>query len=182
MTAQSKITQQLDRISQLFHSKKPYFLPMTETPEWFQLPDSPEPEPKRPRRITLKVALITAPLLLIGGAVVFAENGNEGEDKPNLPTLSSAATSSSANATVTVAKKKNHAKVNKAITPQNSNQSNTLNGSSGLNGTNSGIKNPGLPSNKVPDHGAGLDRPKHPGDHKEHHDDGAGHVGGGEDD
>ena len=95
MTAQSKITQQLDRISQLFHSKKPYFLPMTETPEWFQIPDSPEPEPQRPRRITLKVALMTAPLLLIGGAVVFAENGNEGDDQPNLPKLTTTNTNTS---------------------------------------------------------------------------------------
>lgn len=154
---------------------------MTEMPEWFRLPDEPELEPKKPRRITLKIALFTLPLLLVGGVMLFGENGAEGEGQPNLPTLSSAAPSSSAKATATFSKK-NNPNVNKVTTSHNSNQSNTLDGSSGLNGTNSGIKNPGLPSKKNPKHGAGLDRPKHPGQHAKHHEDGAGNVDGGGDD
>ena len=207
MTAQSKITQQLDRISQLFHSKKPYFLPMTETPEWFQIPDSPEPEPQRPRRITLKVALMTAPLLLIGGAVVFAENGNEGDDQPNVPTLtattnthntqstvSTSATTASdkvnrANETIvttskaSVSKKINNVKktvvtVNSSATTKNTVVDSAPNSSTGSGG---GIKNPGLPNGKDSDHG-GLDRHKRPEGSENHQEGGEHQIIGGQDD
>ena len=180
--ALSKITQQHDGFSHLFPSICLYLLSMTETPEWFQLQDEPEQEPKKRRRITLKIALFTLPLLLIGGVMVFGENGAEGEDQPNLPTLSSAAPSSSAKAATTIIKKTSNPKVNKVITPKNSNKSNASNVSSGLNGNNSGIKNPGLPSKNDPDHGAGLDRHKRPGEHHEDHEGGQPNIGSGEND
>ena len=158
------------------------FFSMTETPEWFQLPEEPKSEPKKPRRITLKIALFALPLLLIGGVMVFGENGAEGEDQPNLPTLSSTAPSSSAKAATTSIKKTSKPKVNKIITPKNSNKLNASNVSSGSNGNSSGIKNPGLPSRNDPDHGAGLDRHKRPGEHHEDHEGGQPNIGGGEDD
>ena len=174
---------------------------MTETPEWFQLPDSPEPEPKRPRRITLKVALITAPLLLIGGAVVFAENGTEGDDQPNLPkltttnthniqsTVSTSATTASDNVTKTNTNTNSSITSNKKSvkkTVVTSNSSNTtkstagVSAQNGLTGSSSGIKNPGLPSGKDSDHG--FDKHKRPEGHENHQEGGEHQRFGGEDD
>ena len=182
MTARSKITQQHDGFSHLFPSIRLYLFSMTETPEWFQLPEEPKSEPKKPRRITLKIALFALPLLLIGGVMVFGENGAEGEDQPNLPTLSSTAPSSSAKAATTSIKKTSKPKVNKVITPKNSNKLNASNVSSGSNGNNSGIKNPGLPSKSDSDHGAGLDRHKRQGGQHEDHEGGQPNKAPGEDD
>lgn len=75
---------------------------MSEKPEWFQLTGDDE-TPKQPitksKKRFLKVALFTAPLLLIGGAMVFAD-GHDEEERPNIDTtISSATTSTSSNST-----------------------------------------------------------------------------------
>ena len=166
---------------------------MTETPEWFQLPDEPKSEPRKPKRITLKIALFTLPLLLVGGVMVFGENGAEGEDQPNLPTLNSTSTQSAntstlktSNATVVtkkVTKKSTVSKKSNGVTIANSSNSNaTVPAPNGLNQSGNGIKNPGLPSKSDPDHGAGLDRHKRQGGQHEDHEGGQPNKAPGEDD
>ena len=50
---------------------------MTETPEWFEL-TADDQGPKQPKRKRfLKIALITAPLILVGGAVVAATHHDD---------------------------------------------------------------------------------------------------------
>ena len=176
---------------------------MTETPDWFQIPDSPEPEPKRPRRITLKVALITAPLLLIGGAVVFAQNGNEGDDQPNLPTLTATTNTQSTVSTSTTSASDNVNRANETIattskasvskkmnsvkeTVVTANSSKTTKSTAGVSAPNGltgsgGVKNPGLPNGKDSDHG-GLDRHKRPEGQENHQEGGEHQIFGGEDD
>ena len=79
---------------------------MSEKPEWFELSDE-EPKPesgltnkasKSSKKRFVKIALFTAPLLLIGGAMVFAEGGNENDDVPaGVGTLSPATSTASDN-------------------------------------------------------------------------------------
>ena len=173
---------------------------MTETPEWFQLQDEPEQEPKKPKRLTLKIALFTLPLLLVGAVMVFGENGAEGEDQPNLPTLAPTSqnlNTASAN-TVSENTKSNKTIANtskssvskkvkskkKSVVAGNANENtsksvvNTT--TSNLSQTGKGIKNPGLPSGNESDHGGKHKRPFGQDDQHE-----AGEhqiIGGGEDD
>ena len=62
---------------------------MSEKPEWFELSES-DQQPEAPRaksnKRLLKVALFTAPLLLVGGAMVFAEGEGDDDDRPNIDT------------------------------------------------------------------------------------------------
>ena len=193
MTARSKITQQHDGFSHLFPSIRLYLFSMTETPEWFQLPDEPKSEPRKPKRITLKIALFTLPLLLVGGVMVFGENGAEGEDQPNLPTLNSTSTQSANTSTLKtsnapvvtkkVTKKSTVSKKSNGITIANSSNSNaTVPAPNGIKQSGNGIKNPGLPSKSDPDHGAGLDRHKRQGGQHEDHEGGQPNKAPGEDD
>lgn len=68
---------------------------MSNKPEWFELADE-EPTPndapkfKSTKRMA-KIALLTAPLLIIGGALVFAE-GDESDDAPKMDTTIPTAT------------------------------------------------------------------------------------------
>lgn len=68
---------------------------MSNKPEWFELADK-EPTPngaskfKSTKRLA-KIALLSAPLLIIGGALVFAE-GDEGDDAPKMDTTIPTAT------------------------------------------------------------------------------------------
>lgn len=151
---------------------------MTETPEWFQLPDKPEPEPARPKRIALKVALITAPLLLIGGAVVFAENGKEGDDQPNLPTLNTANSVKTSNTQTIITNSSNTDNAPKVA--KKTDAVAKVAAPTGLNQSANGIKNPGLPSGKDSEHG--FDRHKRPEGHGEHHEGSEHQISGGEDD
>lgn len=71
---------------------------MSEKPEWFQLTDGdqkPEPEAKRASKRFVKIAAFTAPLLLVGGAMVFAD-GEESDDRPNINTTLSSGTGTTA--------------------------------------------------------------------------------------
>jgi hypothetical protein len=70
---------------------------MSEKPEWFQLTDGdqkPEPEARRASKRFVKIAAFTAPLLLVGGAMVFAD-GHDEEEQPNIDTTISTSTSTS---------------------------------------------------------------------------------------
>jgi hypothetical protein len=61
---------------------------MSEKPEWFEMTDGekkPEIDEVKTNRRFIKVALFTAPLLLVGGAMVFAD-GHDEEDRPNIDT------------------------------------------------------------------------------------------------
>ena len=67
---------------------------MSEKPEWFEMasedPKPTEPKLKSKKRI-VKIALLTAPLLLVGGAMVFAE-GDDSDDAPKMDTTIPTAT------------------------------------------------------------------------------------------
>ena len=106
---------------------------MSEKPEWFELSDE-EPKPqsdgvnKKSKKRFVKIALFTAPLLLIGGAMVFAEGGNENDDVPaGVGTLSPATSTTDANS--------------------NSSNSSTLNGSTSSNSStgSKSVKGVGVP-------------------------------------
>ena len=66
---------------------------MSEKPEWFEMaaedPTPTEPKLKSKKRIA-KIAMFTAPLLLVGGAMVFAE-GDDNDDAPKMDTTIPAA-------------------------------------------------------------------------------------------
>lgn len=71
---------------------------MSNKPEWFELageepkPNSPATEPKvKSKKRFAKIALLTAPLLLVGGAMVFAEDEG-GDDAPKMDTTIPTAT------------------------------------------------------------------------------------------
>ena len=68
---------------------------MSNKPEWFELADEEPtsnnaPKFKSTKRMA-KIALLTAPLLIIGGALVFAE-GDESDDAPKMDTTIPTAT------------------------------------------------------------------------------------------
>lgn len=61
---------------------------MSEKPEWFKLTEGdekPEIAPVSSSKRFAKLALFTLPLMLVGGAMVFAD-GEEGDDRPNIDT------------------------------------------------------------------------------------------------
>ena len=62
---------------------------MSDKPEWFELSES-DQQPEAPRfksnKRILKIALVTAPLLLVGGAIVFAAGEGDDDDRPNIDT------------------------------------------------------------------------------------------------
>ena len=75
---------------------------MSEKPEWFEMaaedPTPTEPKLKLKKRIA-KIAMFTAPLLLVGGAMVFAE-GDDNDDAPKMDTaIPTATVASSTNST-----------------------------------------------------------------------------------
>lgn len=79
---------------------------MSEKPDWFELAgEESQPEVRKAKRPLFKVALIAAPLLLVGAAVVAA-NGEEEGSGPKIspiasasPTASNPVTDNSASAT-----------------------------------------------------------------------------------
>ena len=61
---------------------------MSEKPEWFKLTEgeeNPEIATVNTGKRFAMLALFTLPLMLVGGAMVFA-NGDEGDDRPNIDT------------------------------------------------------------------------------------------------
>ena len=67
---------------------------MTETPEWFELTNNEENsssnkpnKPKNPKKRIAKVLAFTVPLLIVGGAMVFAEGEGELDDAPPAPVI-----------------------------------------------------------------------------------------------
>jgi hypothetical protein len=147
---------------------------MSNKPEWFEMASgeqSPEvATPKSKKRIA-KIALLTVPLLLVGGAMVFAEGDGEGDDAPKIDTTISSSTSAN-----TV-----------------SDQSATTTNSTSSNSTSNGVASPSTTTQK----GVGVQPPSAKGgdddnegfigrgDHegRERHHEGGEHEGGfGEDD
>ena len=146
---------------------------MSNKPEWFELADE-EPTPndapkfKSTKRMA-KIALLTAPLLIIGGALVFAE-GDESDDAPKMDTtiptatLKSSTNTGQSNSATSV-------KVSQAST-----KNLTANTSSGvtdpaanLPATNNSKKGVGVPapSGRGGEEHEGRERPHHEGGENE---------------
>ena len=132
---------------------------MTEKPEWFELAGEDSPQSPKPKKRLVKVALIAAPLVLIGGAFVAAQ-GEGGDDAP------SASVGSLSGGTVV----SQGSAQNESLAPTNSNAMTTptitakVPSNTKTNFANPNSENPGSAAND-PDHGAGLDRPKRFGEH-----------------
>ena len=131
---------------------------MSEKPEWFEMAAEEktpsQPGPKKIKRVA-KIALLTAPLLLIGGAMVFAE-GDESDDAPAMDTTIPTATVSSSTANTQV-NSSNSIKVTQATSK--SANSNTV----------TGVTNPATdvgvpaPSGRGGEGHEGRERPHHEG-------------------
>ena len=146
---------------------------MSNKPEWFELADE-EPTPndapkfKSTKRMA-KIALLTAPLLIIGGALVFAE-GDESDDAPKMDTTIPSATVNSST---------NTGQSNSATSvkvSQTSTKNLTANTSSGvtdpaanLPATNNSKKGVGVPapSGRGGEEHEGRERPHHEGGENE---------------
>ena len=146
---------------------------MSNKPEWFELADK-EPTPnnapkfKSTKRMA-KIALLTAPLLIIGGALVFAE-GDESDDAPKMDTtIPTASVNSSTN--TGQSNSATSVKVSQAST-----KNLTANTSSGvtdpaanLPATNNSKKGVGVPapSGRGGEEHEGRERPHHEGGENE---------------
>jgi len=142
---------------------------MSNKPEWFELADK-EPTPngapkfKSTKRLA-KIALLTAPLLIIGGALVFAE-GDEGDDAPKMDTtiptatVNSTTTANQSNASTSI-------KVSQASTKKVS--TNTSSGVTKAETNNPATNNPATgvgvpaPSGRGGEEHEGRERPHHEG-------------------
>ena len=150
---------------------------MSEKPEWFEMAAEEktpsQPGPKKIKRVA-KIALLTVPLLLVGGAMVFAE-GDESDDAPAMDTTIPTATVSSST-TNTQANSSNSIKVTQATSK------------SAISKTVSDVANPA--TNNVPENpanGVGVPAPSgrggegHEGRERPHHESGE-HEFAGDDD
>ena len=94
---------------------------MSEKPEWFELAGE-EHAPEQPviksKKRLLKLAVFTAPLVLVGGAMVFAD-GNGPDDAPNINTSIPSASASTTTANKATSTSTNTA-ASKSITAQQS--------------------------------------------------------------
>ena len=146
---------------------------MSNKPEWFELADE-EPTPndapkfKSTKRMA-KIALLTAPLLIIGGALVFAD-GDESDDAPKMDTTIPTATVNSSTNTGQ-SNSATSVKVSQAST-----KNLTTNTSSGvtdpaanLPATNNSKKGVGVPapSGRGGEEHEGRERPHHEGGENE---------------
>lgn len=138
---------------------------MSEKPEWFQLTDGdqkPEPTTARASKRFVKVAAFTAPLLLVGGAMVFAD-GHDEDERPKIDTTISTSTSQGSNNS----ESQSTPQIKKASTSNNGVISNQA-----INSPSSAPKSPGIsaPSgNGDDDHeGFGGEREHHDGVEREH--------------
>ena len=150
---------------------------MSNKPEWFELADK-EPTPndapkfKSTKRLA-KIALLTAPLLIIGGALVFAE-GDEGDDAPQVDTTIPTATVNSS-ATTTQSNSATVIKVSQASTKKVS-----TNTSSGV--TNPATNNPATGVGVPAPSGRGGEEHEGREGHERPHHEGGEHEFGGDDD
>lgn len=143
---------------------------MSEKPEWFEMTEGDQkPEPIRTvaSKRLIKIAAFTAPLLLVGGAMVFAD-GHEEEERPNInttiPSTASNATTSSSASTNSVA--------SKSISAQQSSDKTTTpispNSPKAIPSKGPGIQAPS--GNGDDDHeGFGGEREHREGGEREHH-------------
>ena len=94
---------------------------MSEKPEWFELAGedrAPELPVAKSKKRLLKLAAFTAPLVLVGGAMVFAD-GHEEEERPNINTTIPSVAS---NTTTTSTTTSNNAGASKSISAQQSSE------------------------------------------------------------
>ena len=166
---------------------------MSEKPEWFEMAsdDSKPSEPKfKSKKRIAKIAIFTAPLLLVGGAMVFAE-GDESDDAPKMDTtIPTATTNSSDNSANSTAVIENASTSNRTSNATSKSAANTKNISISSNNANSsdssksdsnvGIANPATNNSGT---GVGVPKPSgrggddggHEGRERRH---GEGHEGG----
>ena len=127
---------------------------MSEKPEWFEMasedPMPSEPKLKSKKRI-VKIALFTAPLLLVGGAMVFAE-GDDGDDAPNMDT---------AIPTATVASSTNSAAVVQNASTSNTTYNSQKSSTNAKSNSNFGVVNPATTNSGT---GVGVPKPTGRGD------------------
>ena len=79
---------------------------MSEKPEWFELAgedQKPELPVAKSKALFLKIALFTAPLVLVGGAMVFADGEGGDDDRPNIDTTITSTNTGSAIASAATA-------------------------------------------------------------------------------
>jgi hypothetical protein len=137
---------------------------MSETPEWFEITaDDQKPELPKTKKRGLKLALIAAPILLVGGVVAFADGGAEADDAPAINNTIPTATSTGSQANEQVAP----ATGSTIATPTAAAKKGVgVQAPSAQGGNDDHFAND-------PDHGAGTDRPQGFGEHPEgteHHD------------
>jgi hypothetical protein len=150
---------------------------MSEKPEWFEMaaedPTPTEPKLKSKKRI-VKIAMLTAPLLLVGGAMVFAE----GDDSDDVPKMDATIPTATVNNSTNSANSANSTSVVKTAST-----SNTQNISSNTKtNSNVGVVNPATSNSGT---GVGVPKPTgrsdvegregHEGRERPH---GEGHEGG----
>ena len=157
---------------------------MSNKPEWFELAgeepklNSPESAPTvkskvKSKKRFAKIALLTAPLLIIGGALVFAE-GDEGDDAPKMDTTIPAATVNSST-TSTQSNSATAIKVSQAST-----KNVATNTSSGV--TNPATNNPATGVGVPAPSGRGGEGHEGREGHERPHHEGGEHEFGGDDD
>ena len=79
---------------------------MSEKPEWFELAgedQKPELPVAKSKTLFLKIAIFTAPLVLVGGAMVFADGEGGDDDRPNIDTTITSTNTGSAIASAATA-------------------------------------------------------------------------------
>jgi hypothetical protein len=140
---------------------------MSKKPEWFELageepkPNSPATEPKfkSTKRLT-KIALLTAPLLIIGGALVFAE-GDESDDAPKMDTAIPTATVNSASPSIQVSQASTkNVTANSSVGVTNPATSNSTTNNPG---TGVGVPAPSGRNGEEHEGREGYERPRHEG-------------------
>ena len=148
---------------------------MSEKPEWFEMasedPKPSEPKLKSKKRI-VKIALLTAPLLLVGGAMVFAE-GDDSDDAPKMDTTIPTATA--ANSTSSTSS------TNSTAVVQNASTSNTTSNSQKSSTNTKSKNNVGVVNPATNNSGTGVGVPKPTGrsdDEVRERPHGEGHEGG----
>ena len=139
---------------------------MSEKPEWFELAgedQTPEKPVAKSKKRLLKLAAFTAPLVLVGGAMVFAD-GHDEEERPNIDTTISTSTSQSSNVSES------------QVTPQVKNVPTSQNGAVSakeINSPTTAPKKPGIsaPSATNDDNHEGFsgEREHQDGVEREHH-------------
>ena len=147
---------------------------MSEKPEWFELAgedQTPEQPVVKSKKRLLKLAAFTAPLVLVGGAMVFAD-GNGPDDAPNINTTIPSSTSSTAAAKTATSNSTNTA-ASKSITAQQSSEKGSAPSAPAAPSV-AASKGAGVqaPSGKGGDDHEGFDgeREHHEDGEREHHD------------